>query len=70
MGPCHVLVWAITGRNDRRVIAEFEQSENAVADWSLSAEMVVCLWHEEVVEITWWDAACIAWRYEIISHHW
>ena len=68
MGPCNVIVWAITGRNDcgRRVIAELAQTN----DWECVAEMRVCLWHDDVVAAAGWKFACSEWRYEIISHHW
>ena len=74
-GPRNVLVWAIEGRR-RICLAEFEQSDISIQfggncpDWRLSAEMLVCLWHEEMVQALGWDAACVKWRYEIISHHW
>ena len=75
-GPCNVLVWAIEGRRNRFVIAELEQSEISIQfvgncpDWMLSAEMVVCVYHDEVVQFLGWDTACATWRYKIISHHW
>jgi len=73
--PCNVLVWVIEGRR-RLCIAEFEQSDISIQfegfcpDWRLSAEMVVCLYHEEMVQFLEWDNAAVKWRYEIISHHW